>query len=152
MESITRITKPISHYVDSIIKSIEDGEVNPLEVFVNLKKIEKVIDNVLKSENVKDALEKEYQKYGNREVDFNGAIITRSESGVKFDYSVCQDPLIINLENEKKELEDKIKDRQKLLKNLPTEGMTELNEETGEVNTLFPPARYSTTIIKASIK
>lgn len=152
MESITTITKPTSHYVTSIVESVESGEVNPIDVFVNLKKVEKVIDGVMKSSVVQNAVTREYQKYNTREVDFKGVTISQSEAGVKFDYSGCQDPVILELEEKKKEIDERLKERQKFLKNIPPEGMTIIDENTGEVITLYPPSRSSSTIIKATVK
>lgn len=152
METIATITKPISHYVQSMIAALENGDIEPLELYVNFKKAGKIIDSVLESEQVKESVMKEYQKFGTKEVDYNGVILVQAEAGAKFDYTGCQDSLIIELEAKKKELDEQIKARQKFLKNLPPEGTTVLNEETGEVNTLYPPSRSSSTIIKATIK
>ena len=152
MDTIATITRPINHYVQSMIDAVESGEMNPLELYANLKKASKIIDSVLDSESVKDAVMKEYQKYGTKEVDYKGITLVQSEVGAKFDYSGCQDHVINDLESRKKALDDQIKARQKFLKNLPSGGATVIDEETGEVNTLYPPSRSSSTIIKATIR
>lgn len=152
MDTITTVTKPIDHYVRSMVDAVGSGEVNPLELHANLKKISKIIELVLDSETVKDAVMKEYQKYGTKEVDYKGVTLVQSEVGVKFDYSSCQDHVINDLESRKKTIDDQIKARQKFLKNLPLDGATVIDEETGEVKTLYPPSRSSSTIIKATIR
>ena len=139
MDGITTITQPVSHYVNSMIEAVENGEISPMDLYVNLKKAGKIIDSVLDSETVKESVTREYQRYGTREVDYKGVTLVQSETGVKFDYSGCQDRVITELELMKKELDEKIKARQKYLKTLPPEGVTIVDEETGEVNTLYPP-------------
>lgn len=152
MDGITTITQPVSHYVNSMIEAVENGEISPMDLYVNLKKAGKIIDSVLDSETVKESVTREYQRYGTREVDYKGGTLVQSETGVKFDYSGCQDRVITELELMKKELDEKIKARQKYLKTLPPEGVTIVDEETGEVNTLYPPSRSSLTTIKATVR
>ena len=152
MDGITTITQPVSHYVNSMIEAVENGEISPMDLYVNLKKAGKIIDSVLDSETVKESVTREYHKYGTREVDYKGVTLVQSETGVKFDYSGCQDRVITELELMKKELDEKIKARHKYLKNLPPEGVTIVDEETGEVNTLYPPSRSSLTTIKATVR
>lgn len=152
MSDIITVTKPVNHYVASMVEAIENGEVNPLELYANLKKASKIIDSVLDTETVKEAITREYQKFGKKEVDYRGVTFVQSESGVKFDYSGCNDTVINELEAEKKELDAKIKERQKFLKNLPVDGIVNVDENTGDINTLYPPSRSSVTIIKANVK
>jgi hypothetical protein len=61
------------------------------------------------------------------------------ESGVKYDYS--SDPIA-------SELMEKLKERQEFLKSIPVDGITEVDEETGEVRKIYRPAKKSTTTFK----
>ena len=75
MDGITTITQPVSHYVNSMIEAVENGEISPMDLYVNLKKAGKIIDSVLDSETVKESVTREYQRYGTREVDYKLSLI-----------------------------------------------------------------------------
>jgi hypothetical protein len=70
--------------------------------------------------------------------------------GVKYDYSVCNDPVYNKLKAQLTVLEDDIKAREKYLKAIPTSGVETLFED--EVVTLYPPAKSSTTSITVNLK
>jgi hypothetical protein len=46
----------------------------------------------------------------------------------------------------------KVKEREAFLKGLPYEGMTVVDEVTGEVSKVYPPAKKSSDVIKAIYK
>ncbi len=70
--------------------------------------------------------------------------------GVKYDYSVCQDPIYNKLKDELEALQEKIKAREMVLKSLSQEGLQTLIED--EVVTLYPPNKTSTTTISVNLK
>lgn len=148
---LTIIDRPVSEYIANIVSRIQDGEINPLDVIANFRKIEKVIDGVMKTPGILDSMIAEYDKYGQKEVEYNGVVLSKVESGVKYDYSNCGDMEYNLLVAKQKEIEKAIKERKRFLDGIPENGTTILNEETGEVIKLMPKTKTSTTILKAKV-
>lgn len=83
----------------------------------------------------------------------SGSKFVLAETGTTYDYSQCNDPVLANLESQLSNLQQRIKSRKELLKNLnPTTGMPILDEETGEVRTVYPPAKSSKSTFKITLK
>lgn len=80
-----------------------------------------------------------------------GVKVTLAETGTTYDFSVCNDPELADLEAKSKEIADKVKQRKEFLKTLPEEGMSILNEATGEVVTVYRPAKSSKSSFKVSL-
>ena len=74
-----------------------------------------------------------------------------AEVGVKYDYSQCNDPKLNQMELDYEALGNKISDRKEFLKTLNPKGLTEVDEETGETNTLYPPSKTSKSSVKCTI-
>lgn len=130
---------------EQLIGIIENGEVNPLEAVVLMKSLSEVINTFLKDERVKDAVISECARYGKGEYpSFRGATVQIKESGVKYDFMACGDPLWTSCVTHEQEAAEARKAREKYLRSI-TKPKSELDEDTGEIFTLNPPARQSTT-------
>ena len=110
---------------------------------------EEVIKNITSDPDYKSMTLDEAQKYGKTFEHFNARFEVK-EMGVKYDYSVCNDPVYNKLKAQLTVLEDEIKAREKYLKAIPTQGVQTLLED--EVLTLYPPAKSSTTSITVNLK
>jgi hypothetical protein len=91
----------------------------------------------------------EAYKYGKSFEHYNAKFEIK-EMGVKYDYSVCQDPVYNSLKNKLSILEDEIKAREKYLKAILPSGVETLLED--EIVTLYPPSKTSTTTISVNLK
>lgn len=130
---------------EQLVGTIENGDVNPLEAVVLMKSLSEVINTFLKDDRVKDAVLAECGRYGKGEHPaFRGATVQVKESGVKYDFMACGDPLWTACVAHEQEAAEARKEREKYLRGI-TKPKSELDEETGEVFTLNPPARQSTT-------
>ncbi len=89
---------------------------NPLKVAESIKIMEEIIDAVKSDKRYKDYALQELAKYGKCFVSDRGVKIEPMESGGRYDYKTCGDPVVI-------ELEAKLKERQEFLKKLPKDGM-----------------------------
>ena len=136
-------------FAQSVIKSIKDGLSNPLKVHYQVKCMEDVIKNITGDAEYKSMTLDEAAKYGKSFEHFNARFEVK-EMGVKYDYSVCNDPVYNKLKAQLTVLEDEIKAREKYLKAIPTSGIETLFED--EVVTLYPPAKSSTTSITVNLK
>lgn len=148
MNDLMKFEKPISFYVDQVLNSIREGEQNPLDIHLSRVKMEKILKGINDNPEIQDAVMKEFEKYGERSVEYNGSLLQQQEAGVKYDYSRCGDPVMDSYLRSQEELKNKIKERAKFLNNIPTSGI--VDPETGAF--IYPPAKSSKTIIKTVIK
>lgn len=130
--------------------AIMDERSNEIEVYVSLKRMEKIAKDCLTW--YQDRFVKAYDMGGDTAVMYDGVKIERAEVGVKYDFENCNDEIMKKLIEEKKELDDRIKEREKFLKSLPVDGFEFANPNTGEIITIYPPARSSKTSLKATIR
>lgn len=148
MNEIIKFEKPVSYYVEQVLNSIREGEQNPLDIHLSRVKFEKILKSLNENAEIQEAVMNEFQKYGQRTVEYNGAILQQQEAGVKYDYSGCSDPVMDDLLRKEEEIKTKMKERAKFLQNIPASGI--VDPETGAF--IYPPAKSSKTIIKTTLK
>ena len=137
---------------NAFISKVIDGDINPIDAVVQMKSISETINTFLKDENIKDAVIQECEKYGKGESPgYLGAVIQIKETGVTYDFSVCNDPVYERLVEERKIIDEQCKEREKYLKTL-SKSKTEIDEDTGDIFQLFPPAKQSTTSYSITFK
>ena len=74
-----------------------------------------------------------------------------AETGSAYDFSKCEDPILVELEAKAKEAADQLKQRKDFLKTVPPSGLSILNETTGEVVTIYPPSKSSKSSFKVTL-
>ena len=136
-----------------LVQLIEDGDVNPLDAIVKMHAMGKLVEGVTKNIMVKDVVRAELERYGTKSVRYNCATFQMKEVGVKYDYSTCNDPVWMRLKVRFDIAAAALKEREEMLKMMPVEGMTVVDELTGEVFQAVRPAKsgesgYSITIDK----
>jgi hypothetical protein len=82
---------------------------------------------------------------------FYGASFTKTEAGTKYDWSLCNDPVLDDLMDAAKGANEGLKRRQDWLKTCPVEGLPILVESTGETVTVYPPSKSSTSTVSVSL-
>ena len=87
-------TTNIKETVAEITTAVENGDVNALEAFINLKKIEEIIKQVKK--NVDDLVIEEAAKYSTKTFTTFDAEVTLKNSASRYDFSNI--PEIIDLD------------------------------------------------------
>lgn len=131
----------IDNFSDQLIQDVKSGEVNPLELILQLKAMEKVTERVKKEihENVMTAAD----KYPGTVFEFMGNKVEKAELGTKYLYETCNDLTYNRLSKE-------LKERTEFLKAVkaPT---TIVDESTGETWTILPPKKQSSTGLKITI-
>lgn len=133
-------------------QAIVNGDVSPLETVAKMKSIQEVITLFLKDEEVTKAVIDQVDKYGKGEIPTSsGASFQVKETGVKYDFSQCNDPVWNNLKEQADRINEELKEREKYLKVIKNH-KTEIDEETGEVYTIIPPIRTSTTSYTVTFK
>ena len=135
------------------VQLIEDGDVNPLDTIVKMHAVGKLVEGVTKNIMVKDAVKAELERYGTKNVKYNGVTFQLKAVSTKYDYSTCNDPIWQRLKNNADIAAAALKEREEFLKMIPLEGFTQVDPLTGEVvQTIRPEKRseegYSITIDK----
>lgn len=148
-------------FVNDLLNSIDSGSVDPLRVHLHLKAIEDIIKQLTSldektNKNVEAA--KKYrahllgaaEKYGNKFQLFNTEFAIK-ETGSKYDYSQCGDHELLMWQKELDALKARIDERQNMLKTLPAAGLQKV-DNNGEVFTIYPPSKSSTTSVTVTLK
>lgn len=149
METTEEIIKAPISIPEAIQKAkayILSGEVDPLEMWANMSRYEKMFKAVKDDPQVKDYALRELSKYGSGH-QLHDCKLEESEAGVKYDYSVCGDSTLTELYETRAELDQQIKERETMLRGIPV-GQTVADTETGEE--LRRPVRSSKTTIKVT--
>lgn len=138
-------------FVNDLVSRVANGEVNPLHAHIQVKKMEDIIKAITSNEVYKACILSEAEKNG-KSTEIYNAKIEITEVGVKYDYSQCGDSQLSELMKTYEETGAEIKQRETFLKSIPASGVEVLNEQTGEIEKLYPPSKSSSTSIKVSLK
>lgn len=155
MYQLPTITNGISK---SQIKIMADMSLQ--EIFENGKIIEAaealtVMENFIKelrsNKQFTDYVRDEISKNG-KDYETNSAKLELAEAGIKYDYSQCNDEIHKKLSEQIESFKGLLKDRETFLKTVPESGLSVFNEQTGELTTIYPPSKSSTSTYKITLK
>lgn len=132
-------------FVSQVVNQMLEGNANPLQLHKQVKAMEEIVKNVLADDSYRNVLLDEASKHG-KSFKYLNDDWSIKETGVKYDYSDCNDPWLAELLEEQERLEERIKGRQEFLKTLNS-SMTVVIESTGEIITVHPPKKTSTTSV-----
>lgn len=144
--------KDIKEMATDIVVAIAEGEVSALKVAQQVAAMEKIVKAVKDDAVYKRVVLSEAEKQDDRTFALYGAQYQVKEVGVKYDYSRCGDIVYNDLMKELDELKERIKQREEMLKGMPSDGTTVINEDTGEMYRIYPPSKSSTTSVSITIK
>lgn len=131
-------------FVELAKQEIVDGKYKILDIFPQLRNIEKLIEELTKDQEFRDMLS---QAIGGK-IEINGLEIVE-QTAKKYNCSECHDSTYDHYLSQMNELKAKIKAREEFLKSIPTEGV--VLPDTGEV--IYPPvATFETRFIIKPIK
>jgi len=134
----------------AVIASImEGGTVNPLKVATVMKGLELAMKTI--KEGIDSFILEEAEKHEGKSFEFDGHSISIRETGVKYNYDLCCDPVLARLESELKFTSEKLKERQVFLKTVKDE-MTIVDDASGEVFTVLPPSKSGKTAVAITLK
>lgn len=141
----------IADYTKNAVDAIVNGEVNPLTAYLNLAKHVKVCDSIIKDERVKSLAIAELEKYGKDQRTFGDCSADVVEAGTKYDFEACGDIIWAELNAKATDIAEELKARETFLKSL-SKPLTEVDPDTGETWTIYPPVKTSKTTIKTTFK
>ena len=148
LEKMPQSKKEVKLFAENLINSIQWGEINPLDLDGQLKALEEVVSMVRKSEEMKEGLLAEADKYKEKSFDYGRFSFQKKEVGVKYDFSGCDDQILEHLEKTSEKLNEEIKARKDFLKTIQP-GVACFDENGIQ---LFPPAKTSTSTVITLLK
>lgn len=139
-------------FANDIIQRLESGNVNPLEVHLQVKCMEDVVKVINANPSYKRFVLEASENMGQKSFQFHNAKFEIKETGVKYDFSKCEDVVLSRLYEQQEIIGKAVKDRETMLKTVSEKGMILTDEETGETFTVYPPAKSSTTSVAVTLK
>jgi len=139
----------IDHVSDSVIKSVKDGEVSAIKVLIQLRAMERATGRILTE--IKENYLTESDKYPGNQFDFMGNKVEKAELGTKYNFEHCGDPVWMHYSQAALAANNSLKDREAFLKALK-EPITIVDEQSGEICTIVPPLKTSTSGLKVTIR
>jgi hypothetical protein len=140
-ENKQQLTDFKANLKNAILSGVKDG--------LEIKKLHKVLEEILKTfkePEVVEMIESEADKYHEKSFEYIGAKFQK-RNNTKYDFSVCEDSELIQLEQQEKLVKTNLKARQDFLKGLKE---NYINQETGEV--IKPPAKTTSEILAITLK
>ena len=131
-----------------IVKSVLEGEENPLEVDIRLRYMEELVGGIRSHGLMKREVFTEAEKYPEKTFDAYGATITKT-SRTTYTYKSCGDPVWDDLNEQILALSDQRKRRETFLKGL-IDNEPVANTETGEV--INPPLKETSDSLRVTLK
>lgn len=146
-----------AHMAADLIEQMKEGHIDPLQTHLHVKAMEDVMLRLTDKKKYPataipycDMILEAAQKNGKSfSVGFGDFEV--KETGVKYDYEVCGDPVITRLHAELEAIKAKVKVREDFLKKVPAGGLLVTDPETGETTMVYPPAKTSTTSVAVSL-
>lgn len=136
--------------IDRLKNAVEEGTQDPLQLLVKLRFAQRVIEESITG--IEKHCVDEASKYARGErVTLLGAELSVKETGTKWNYENCNDPVYRDLTEKSGAMKDMIKGREAFLKSLK-ESMTIVDDTTGEVVMVAPPMKTSKTIVEVKFK
>jgi hypothetical protein len=132
-----------------IVQRIDDGDIDALLVMIEIKRLEKQIEQI--KESAAKLAVKEAELYGQKTFELHGAKIELAELGTRYIYDGCNYPPYQSAKSKASEANELVKSSETWLKSI--KGSTKyIDPETGEMCDVYPPAKQSTTGIKITLK
>lgn len=152
MSDIVLLSNPtsVAEMVANAKEVVLSGDIDPITAFVNIQKMAKAIETYSKDKDIRRVTLDALQLYGQKSVTKGDATLEITETGTRYDYSTTGDARIAELYELKKALDADIKEREQYLKSLPSSGVQVVDPDSGEVATLYPPVKTSTTWIRTT--
>lgn len=135
--------------VDSVMERVLDGHTDEVRVLVLAKKGQELYKQL--EERIRPVAEEKVRLAKGEIYRTFDTEIKQQETGVKYDYSKCNDPQWERLNASAEAANKALKAREETLKTL-TSPVDVLDPETGEVTTVKPPVRSGKTGLAVSIK
>lgn len=137
----------MDNMVKAVVDQVAQGNIDAMDNFLYFKKLEYLAK--VGVENSKSyAYGSTYATKGNPYLRFGAKV--EAAVTTSYDYGLCNDPELTILETNAKVATEALKARQKFLQGL-TKSFTQLDEDTGEVNTINPAVKLQSEGYKVTL-
>lgn len=152
MSDIVLLSNPtsVAEMVANAKEVVLSGNIDPITAFVNIQKMAKAIESYGKDKDIRRVTLDALERCGQKSLQRGDATLEVAEVGTRYDFEACGDPKIAELYALRKALDADIKEREAYLKALPSSGVQNVDPDTGEVATIYPPNKTSTTWIRTT--
>lgn len=133
---------------NDLVAKVVNGEIDPMQAFIQIKAIAEVCDLFLKNENIVSATQSAVSRYGKDVPTFSGAKVTLASTS-RYDYESSQDPEYHALLEQKEQISAKIKAREMFLKTID-DSIDVVDKETGAVQTIFAPSKKQSHTLRVT--
>ncbi len=147
LELFTPTKEGCANFAAKIINDIEDGKINPLNVKLLCKTMEEISEKI--NEGTKEHQKREAAKYGDKPFAYFGSEMHFTATKTEYDYTMCNDPELSDMQKELKALQDRVKARQEFLKKIQDEEVVVIH---GEAVTLYAPSKRQWHGVKTTLK
>lgn len=127
---------------------LESG--NVLAIAEQVAAMELFLKEVKDDPRYTEAVRGEVEKYGKLYTAGSGCKIEPAEVGTKYDFSLCNDPILVQFEQRLASAEEAVKQRKEFLKTVPLSGMDIITED-GEPVRVYPPSKSSKSSFKVTL-
>jgi len=148
LSQLPETKQQIETFAYSLEQGLNNGQIIASDLLRFQKAMEKVFEKI-KPTLIENALN-EISNYEKNAV-IKGSEFSIVEAGVKYDYSNCNDLEYNKLTLQIEALKSTLKDRETFLKAIK-EPMQMIDENSGEVYTIYPPKKTSSTTLKVTFK
>jgi choline kinase len=148
LSQLPETKKQIETFAYSLEQGLNNGQIVASDLLRFQKAMEKVFEKI-KPTLIENALN-EISQYEKNTV-IKGSEFSIVEAGVKYDYSNCNDIEYNTLNTQLECLKSTLKDRETFLKSIK-EPLQMIDETSGEVYTIYPPKKTSSTTLKVTFK
>jgi hypothetical protein len=132
----------IERVANEMVQGIIDGNVQTEKALLTIRAVRMAMESA--EDKIKEQVIDELHRRGKEGFDMYGAKVNLKELGVKYDYANCGDLEWYLIDDQIKSLTELKKERENFLKSL-TKPTTIVDDSTGEIKTINPPIRQSTT-------
>lgn len=136
--SKSELEEDITFYVDNL----EDGNIDEIDLFISLRKLEYVTSEILKVAKEKI----DYTKLGVEYKKYNSQIKSKATAS-RYDFSNCNDLVYQRYKEQQNNVYNLVKDRENFLKSIKSK-QTIVDEETGDIMEVLPPIKSQGTTIE----
>jgi hypothetical protein len=148
LSQLPETKQQIETFAHSLEQGLNNGQIVASDLLRFQKAMEKVFDKI-KPTLIENALN-EISNYEKNAV-IKGSEFSIVEAGVKYDYSECNDIEYNMLNTQLEALKSTLKDRETFLKSIKAP-MQMIDKNSGEVYSVYPPKKTSSTTLKVTFK
>jgi choline kinase len=148
LSQLPETKQQIETFAYSLEQGLNNGQIVASDLLRFQKAMEKVFEKI-KPTLIENALN-EISQYEKNTI-IKGSEFSIVEAGVKYDYSNCNDIEYNTLNTQLEAIKSTLKDRETFLKAIKAP-MQMIDENSGEVYTICPPKKTSSTTLKVTFK